>query len=139
MVQGDQLQTFAHFSKTPNISKSKWQLSFNIFRQHSVWGKINTNCIKLQTIDPEILILILILIFNFNFNFNFPEKGLGLVFPPHFVYDFSRKMFLLLHLLTDQISLSDFLCFWRYWIICVLQLFINQAVMSWNLKLTQSF
>ena len=26
-------------------------------------------------------------------NFNFSEKGLGLVSPPHFVYDFSRKMF----------------------------------------------
>ena len=26
-------------------------------------------------------------------DFNFPEKGLGLVSPPHVVYDFSRKMF----------------------------------------------
>ena len=26
-------------------------------------------------------------------NLNFSEKGLGLVFLPHFVYDFSRKMF----------------------------------------------
>ena len=34
------------------------------------------------------------------FNFNFPEKCLGLVSPPHFVYDFSRKLFLIL--LTDQ-------------------------------------
>ena len=30
-------------------------------------------------------------------NFNFSEKGLRLVSPPHFVYDFSRKMFLMLH------------------------------------------
>ena len=29
-------------------------------------------------------------------NFNFLEKGLGIVSPPHFVYDFSRKMFLML-------------------------------------------
>ena len=29
-----------------------------------------------------------------NLNFNFSEKGLALVFPSHFVYDFSRKMFL---------------------------------------------
>ena len=29
-------------------------------------------------------------------NFNFPEKGLGLVSPPHFMYDFSR-MFLMLY------------------------------------------
>ena len=30
-------------------------------------------------------------------NLNFPEKGLGLVSPPHFVYNFSRKMFLILY------------------------------------------
>ena len=65
-------------------------------------------------------------------NFNFSEKGLGLVSPPHFVNDFSRKMFLMCHViqLTDQISLSDCLYFLRYWTICVLQLFVNQAVTS---------
>ena len=30
-------------------------------------------------------------------NFNISEKGLGLVSPPHFVYDFSRKLFHMLH------------------------------------------
>ena len=30
-------------------------------------------------------------------NFNFSEKGLGLVSPPHFVHDFSRKMLLMLY------------------------------------------
>ena len=30
-------------------------------------------------------------------NFDALEKGLGIVSPPHFVYDFSRKMFLILH------------------------------------------
>ena len=30
-------------------------------------------------------------------NFNFPEKGLELVSLPHLVYDFSRKMFLMLY------------------------------------------
>ena len=68
---------------------------------------------------------------NFNFselNFNFPENGLGLVFPPHFAYDFSH--FSCYILLTDQISLSDCLCFSRYWAICTLQLFFNQAVTS---------
>ena len=38
---------------------------------------------------------------NFNFgdmlNFNFSEKGLGQVSSPHFLHDFSRKMFLMLH------------------------------------------
>ena len=28
------------------------------------------------------------------------EKGLGIVSPPHFVYDFSRKMFLMLHFIN---------------------------------------
>ena len=30
-------------------------------------------------------------------NFDFLEKVLGIVFPPHFVYDFSRKMFFMLY------------------------------------------
>ena len=29
-------------------------------------------------------------------NFDFLDKGLGIVFPAHFVYDFSTKMFLML-------------------------------------------
>ena len=34
-------------------------------------------------------------------NFNFLEKALGLVFTPHFEYDFSGKLFLIVsHLLT---------------------------------------
>ena len=44
------------------------------------------------------------------------------------IYDFSRKMCYIL--LTDQISLSDYPCFLRYWSICVFQLFIFQTVTS---------
>ena len=69
-------------------------------------------------------------------NFNFSEKGLGLVSSPHLVYDFQEKCYSCQILLTDQISLSDCLYFSRYWAICVLQLFVNQAVTSENLKLT---
>ena len=58
-------------------------------------------------------------------NFNFSEKGLGLVSPPNFGNDFSCYI-----LLTDQILLSDCLYFLRYWAICALQLFVNQAVTS---------
>ena len=43
------------------------------------------------------------------------EGGLGIVIPPNFVYDFSRKMFLSSILLTDQISL--FGCF--YFVIAI--------------------
>ena len=48
------------------------------------------------------------------FNFNFLEKDLGIVSVPHFVYDFSRKMFLMLYSLTDSISMPDCLYFFRY-------------------------
>ena len=34
-------------------------------------------------------------------DFNFSEKGLGLVSPPHFVYDFSRKTFFMLHSVNE--------------------------------------
>ena len=71
-------------------------------------------------------------------NFNFSEKVLGLVTPPHFAYDFSRKNFSCFILLTDHISLPDCLYFSRYWAICLLQFFVNQAVTSQNLKLTLS-
>ena len=63
----------------------------------------------------------------------FLEKGMGIVSPPHFVYDFPRKMFPMLYytLLTDQILLPDDLYFLRYWSICVLmKLFFNQVVTS---------
>ena len=41
--------------------------------------------------------------------------------------------------LTDQISLSNCLYFFRNWSICIWQLFVNQVMMSWVLKLTLSF
>ena len=67
------------------------------------------------------------------FNFEFLEKDLGIVSPPHVVYNFSKKSFLYYIALADQISLSDI---FRYCAICVLQLFVNQAVTSHILKLT---
>ena len=45
---------------------------------------------------------------------NFFKKGFWLVSEPHFVHDFSRKYVSCFILLTDQISLSDFLYFLRY-------------------------
>ena len=61
-------------------------------------------------------------------NFSFLEKGLGIVSPPHFVYIFQQKCFSWYVLVTDQISLYDCLYFLRYWAICALHLFVNQAV-----------
>ena len=39
-------------------------------------------------------------------------------------------------LLTDKISLSDYLYFLKYWATYVLQLFVNQVGRSYILKLT---
>ena len=61
---------------------------------------------------------------------DFLDKGLGIVSPAHFVYDFSTKMFLCYILLTDQLPLSGCLYFLRYWAICVLHSFVNQVVSS---------
>ena len=36
-------------------------------------------------------------------NFDFLEKGLGVAFPLHFVYDFSRKIFLMLNYVKDTV------------------------------------
>ena len=72
-------------------------------------------------------------------NFGFLDKGLGMVSPAHFLYDFSTKMFLSHILLTDQMSLPGCIYFLRYWAICVLQLFVTRVVTSWILKLTLSF
>ena len=49
-------------------------------------------------------------------DFDFLEKGLGIVSRPNFVYDFSRKMFLMLY----SINLPSFIAllpyyFLRYW------------------------
>ena len=72
-------------------------------------------------------------------NFDFLDKGLGIVSPAHFVYDFSTKCSSCYILLSDQISLPGCLYFLKYWAIYVLQLFVNQVVRSWILKLTLSF
>ena len=73
------------------------------------------------------------------FNINFLEKDLRLVAPPHIVYDFQESYFSFCILFTDQVSLSDCLYFLRYYKIFILQLFVNQAVKSRNLKLKLSF
>ena len=66
-------------------------------------------------------------------NFSFSEKGLGLVSPSLFVYDFPQKM---LHSINWPLSGCPY--FSRYLVICALWLFISQVVTSWNLKLIWS-
>ena len=53
-------------------------------------------------------------------NICFSEKGLGLVSPPHFVYDFSGKMFLMLH----SINLPNFIV----WLPLLLEILDNICI-----------
>ena len=89
---------------------------------------MKANCIKLQTIDPEICS---ILTFQKRVWDQFLHYILHMIFP--------EKCFPCFILLTDQIPSSDCLYILRYWAICVLQLFVNQAVTPLNLKLALSF
>ena len=67
-------------------------------------------------------------------NFDILEKGLRIVPPPHYVYDFSIKCFSCYILLTDQISWYNCPYILRYLVICVLQLFVSQVVTSYIFK-----
>ena len=60
-------------------------------------------------------------------NFLFLEKGL---LHNIFVWIFKKTFPSCYILLTDEILLSDCLYFSKYWAICVLRLFANQAVTS---------
>ena len=53
-------------------------------------------------------------------NFDFLEKGLGIVSPPHFVYDFSRKMFLKLYSNNCPVVIV--------WLSLLLQILVNMCV-----------
>ena len=72
-------------------------------------------------------------------DFDFLEKGLEIVPPPHNVHDFQEERFSCYILSNDQISTSYWLYFLKYWTIWVLQLFVNQDVTSYILKLILSF
>ena len=88
-------------------------------QQLSTWHTIKANCIKFR-----------ILIQRFAQLWYF-RKGSGKSFTTTVVHDFSRKMFLMLYsILTDQMSLPDCLYLLRCWLICVLQLLVNQPATS---------
>ena len=63
-------------------------------------------------------------------NFGFVDKGLGIISPAHFVYDFSTKMLLMLY----AINWSNFVVWFSLLLEIldnmVLQLFVSQAVTS---------
>ena len=63
-------------------------------------------------------------------NFDVLGKGLGIVSPPHFVYDFSRKMFLMLY----SINRPNFIVLMPL-LIGVLQLYVSQVRTSFKIHL----
>ena len=72
-------------------------------------------------------------------NFDILDKGLGIVSPAHYVYGFSTKMFLMLFSFNRPNVTVWMPLLLRCWAIFVLQLFVNQVLTSWILKLTLSF
>ena len=83
--------------------KTSFRLLF-VFQKSFLWGKSNCSAAWFQYIS-----IALNLAYSKNkqyktsgywfrdmLKFDFLEKSLGIVFPPHLVYDFSRKMFLML-------------------------------------------
>ena len=87
MRQGDWFQTSFYFLNMLNMKRNNWSAAY--FQYISIVLNLRFNKHKLyKTLDywsRDIL------------SFNFPEKGLGLVSPPYFVYYFSRKMFFMLY------------------------------------------
>ena len=110
------------------VKASGRQLDFTLFQQHSNQLTIETTCLKLYTIDPEICS---ILMFQIRVSEQFLQHILCMIFQQN-----CSSCYILL---TEQISLAGCLYFLRYWAICTLQLFVNQIVTSWILKLTLSF
>ena len=53
-------------------------------------------------------------------NFDFLEKGLEIVSVPYFVYDFSRKMFLVLYSINCLIFIA--------WLLLLLEILVNMRI-----------
>ena len=70
-------------------------------------------------------------------NYNFSRKGSGASFSTTFCIWFFNKN--VSHVTFFWLTKFPCLYFSEYWTVCVLWLFVNQAVTSQNLKLTLSF
>ena len=99
-------------------------------RKSFIWGKSKWSAAWFQYI-----LLALNLAYNKNklyktlgywsrdmLNFDFLEKGLGIVSPPHFLYDISRKMFVMLY----YINWSNFIV----WLPLLLEILVNKCIWS---------
>ena len=123
MSQGDQFQSsFCFFKKTFKLGKSKWSAVY--FYYTSLGLNLSYNKNKLyKTLDYWSRNML---------NFDILEKSLGLISPSRMISPscmiFKKNVYHII--LTDQISLSEYLYFLRYWAICLMQLFLSQIVTS---------
>ena len=72
-------------------------------------------------------------------NFDFLEKGLGIVSSPHFVYDFSRKMFRMFHSINRPNFIVWLALLFEIIASMCIVIFVTQVVMSKIFKLILSF
>ena len=130
MRQGNSFQTtFCLFFLNFMLGKSKWS---------AYWFHYISIALKLARSRNK-LFKTLHYLSRDMVNFAFLHKGLGIISPANFVYDFSTKMF---HMLCS-INWPNFII-WLSLVLeilgtCVLQLFFNVFVTSWILKSTWSF
>ena len=95
MRQRDQFLISVCFLKKLEVKATDRQLSFNIFQYSSTWNTIKTNCVKLQTINPEICSILIC------------QKRVWGQFSHHILcMVFQEECFSYYILLTDQISFS---------------------------------
>ena len=117
MMQGNQFQSAFFFFKKKKalyqVRASGVLLAFTIFRQPSSQHTIETTCLKICTIDPEICSISI-------FQIRLWEQFLQHIFCMIFQQKCSSRYILL----TDQISLPGCLHFLTYWTVCVLQLIV---------------
>ena len=117
---------FLFFKKALHqVKASGLQLDFTIFRQPSNQHTVDTNCLNIYTIVPEICSTLIFQIWVWE---QFLQHILRMIF--------QRKCSSCYILLPGQISLPGCLYFLIYQAIYVLQLFVNKVVMSCIQKLT---
>ena len=99
-----------------------------VFWKSFIWGKSKWSAAKFESVS-----IVLNLAKNKNkiyktleywfrdiLNFDVLEKGLGIVSPRHFLYDFSRKMFLMLFSINWPILIA--------WLPLLLEILVNMCI-----------
>ena len=88
MMQGDYFQASFYFLKKVvyKVKSSGLDPIFNIFLQSSTWTYNKNKFSKTLSCSSRYML-----------NFDFLKQGLGLVAPLNFVYNFSKKIYLMLY------------------------------------------